>query len=115
MYHRVSPSVDMDMFLPSVDMDMFLQSTFSDNCVAQVSHLHLVNHICRVSPQCRYGHVSSKYHFLRIMHLMYHICRVSPQCGYEHATSNDHFLRIVHHRYHIYRVSPVWLQICFFK
>ncbi|KAK2156189.1 hypothetical protein NP493_1993g00006 [Ridgeia piscesae] len=35
-----------------------------------------------VSPLCGHGHVSSNYHFVRIVHHRYHICRVSPLCGY---------------------------------
>ncbi|KAK2147381.1 hypothetical protein NP493_3468g00000 [Ridgeia piscesae] len=47
---------------------------------------------------------------------MYHICRVSHLCAYGHVSSNYHFLRIVHHRYHICMVCPhMWLRTCFFK
>ena len=34
-------------------------------------------------------------HLLRIMHRMYHVCNVSPQCGYGHVSSTEHLLRIV--------------------
>ena len=83
------------------------------NCPPQVSHLHLVYHISRVSPQCAYGHVSSKYRFLRTVHHKYHIYRVSHQCGYGNVSSNYILLRIV--TTGITFFSPVWLWTCAFK
>ena len=85
--------------------------------------VHHMYHICRVSPQCGYGHhryhictvyspcgyghVSSNYHFGRIVLHMYHIYMVSPLCGYGHVTPYYHYVRIVHNRYHICRVYPM--------
>ena len=62
-----------------------------------------------------FSHVSSNYHFVRIVHHRYHICRVYAQCGYGYVSSNYHFLRIVHRRYHICMVFPQCGYGCFFK
>ena len=57
--------------------------------------------MCTVYSQCGYGHVSSNYHFGRIVLHMYHIYMVSPLCGYGHVSPYYHYVRIVHNRYHI--------------
>ena len=98
------------VFLARVETDIVIQSnicrvlvwlltrvfklSLCENCA-----LHDITFIWFVL--CGYGHVSSNYHFVRIVHHRYHICMVSPLYGYGHVSSNYHCLRIVHYRYHI--------------